>query len=98
MKAKSGYSGLGTSTRCISAKCSEWLKIPGKDSKVRTISELFDSGNEEEARKALRKVLEEVTRNIDRVTHGRGSANRNGRRHDEELPSVPAVLPLNMET
>lgn len=97
MKAKSGYSGMGNIDRCKSAKSSEWLKIPGKDSKVRLISELFDAGKEEEARKALREVLDEVTQNIDRVMDGKGSANRSGRRY-EELPSVSAVLPLNMET
>ncbi|HEX9024489.1 MAG TPA: hypothetical protein VF799_11695 [Geobacteraceae bacterium] len=40
----------------------EFLKLPGKETRARLIHELFESGKEAEARKALRETLAELTK------------------------------------
>lgn len=67
MKAKSNYSGLDSFPLSYSTKQPEVLKLSGKDASMRLINDLFESGEEEEARKMLRKALDEVTRNLDRI-------------------------------
>ena len=67
MKAKSGYSGIESFSLSFSKKNPELLKLSGNDGKMRLINDLFDSGEEEEARKLLRKTLGEVTRHLDTI-------------------------------
>lgn len=67
MKAKSGYSGIDSFSLSFSRKNPELLQLSGNDGKMRLINDLFDGGEEEEARKLLRKTLGEVTRHLDTI-------------------------------
>lgn len=67
MKAKKGYSGLESFPLSFSSKRTGLLSLAGNDAKMRRIGDLFDSGDEAEARSMLRKVLYEVTHDLDRI-------------------------------
>lgn len=67
MKAKSGYTGLESFPLSFSKRGSESLKLPGNDVKMGAIHDLFDSGNDEEARKLLRKTLADISQNLDTI-------------------------------
>lgn len=80
MKAKRGYSGLESVSLTSSAKKSEVLRLSGNAAQTRLINELFDSGEEEEARRVLRKALAEVTRDLDRILADGGTGRDAGDR------------------
>ncbi len=69
MKVKTSYSGLGGFAPSLSLPTGkqDLLKLSGNDAKMGLINELFDSGREAEARVLLRKALDEVIRDLDRV-------------------------------
>ena len=67
MKAKKGYSGLESFPLSLSSKRTDLLSLAGSDAKMRLIGDLFDSGEDAEARIMLRKALHEVTHNLDKV-------------------------------
>ena len=94
MKAKVNYSGLDSFSLSFSAKKSELLQLSGGDASVTRINDLFDSGREEEARMALRKALDEITRDVTADRCGgsgrRGSIDRNG-------PDTVSSLLLDLE-
>lgn len=91
MKAKKGYSGLESFPLSFSSTKTELLKLPGNDGKMRLINDLFDSGEDVEARSMLRKALYEVTHNLDRIlAEGRGVS-------EKSEPGLVASLSLNVE-
>ncbi len=69
----------------------EFLKLPGKETKVRLIHELFESGKEAEARKALREALAELTKSSPCAggakTSGRTEA-AHGKRHGKAVATA----------
>lgn len=95
MKAKKGYSGLGTFAPSVAMESAGWLKVRGNEGKVRLINELFDSGRDEEARTLLRDLLGEVTRDLDRMLADELSASRDTGLGDNKVPSVMASASLN---
>lgn len=95
MKAKSGYSGLESFPLSLSTNRPGLLRLSGHDAKVRLINDLFDAGNEEEARRMLRKALDEVTRDLDRIL---GDGRQPGTAGDKTGPNGEAALLLAVET
>ena len=65
MKAKGSYSGLDSFSLSFSTRKSDLLQLSGSDASMTRINDLFDAGREEEARVALRKALDEITRDLD---------------------------------
>lgn len=93
MKAKSGYSRLESIPLSFSTRRPGLLGLSGNDAKVRLINDLFDAGDEEEARRMLRKALDEVTRDLDRVLADGGTPAKAG---ENSGPYVEAHLPLGL--
>lgn len=78
MKAKRGYCGLESFSLSVPGKRPEVLELSGNAAQTRLINELFDSGEEEEARRVLRKALDEVTRDLDRILADGGNGREAG--------------------
>jgi len=94
MKAKSGYTGLEGFPLSFSKNSSESLKMPGNDVKMGAIHDLFDSGNDEEARKMLRKALADISQNLDTIL--RKDATTSGEGEQAETNLAPS-LSLSLE-
>ena len=67
MKAKSSYTGLESISLSFSTKSSDLFKLPGNNSKMGIINDLFDSGDPDEARKQLRSALADISQNLDKI-------------------------------
>lgn len=78
MKAKNGFSGLPSFTLSFGRKKPDLWELAGNSARLNEINELFDEGNEEQARKMLRQALAETTRKVDLILNGK-------QREDDEL-------------
>lgn len=67
MKAKKGFSALDSFPLSRSSGNGGVVSVAGNDARMRRISELFESGSEEEARDLLRQALYEATHNLDNM-------------------------------
>jgi LPS O-antigen subunit length determinant protein (WzzB/FepE family) len=67
MKAKSSYTGLESISLSFSTKSTDLMKLPGDNSRMGIINDLFDSGNPDEARKVLRNALADISQNLDKI-------------------------------
>jgi hypothetical protein len=91
MKAKGSYSGLDSFSLSFSTIKTELLQLSGSDASTSRINDLFDAGREEEARMALRKALDEITRDLAVDQAGRRSS------LDRKAPDTVASLLLDLE-
>ncbi len=93
MKAKSCYTGLASISLSFSTKSPDLLKLPGNNGKIGIINDLFDAGDEDEARRLLRSALADISQNLDKILADEGKkAAKNDRTELVDLGSLKLSL------
>lgn len=94
MKAKSNYTGLESISVSFSTKSKDLMKLPGDNSRMGIINDLFDSGNPDEARRLLRNTLADISQNLDKIL-----ATENKKDHQAAVDQLTdtAFLKLTLE-
>jgi hypothetical protein len=95
MKAKSAYTGLADISLSFSTKSPDLLKLPGNNAKLGLINDLFDAGDEDEARRLLRSALADISQNLDKILADEGQ--KNGMNDHAGLADM-ASLKLSLES